>query len=113
MTSHFSNRASRRLPLDCAVYYSNGRWHASGTLQNLSRSGGCVTGTEPVCPGMHLRLFLVPLGHDGAIVVQDASVRWSSGAAFGIELHDLTLESQMRLARLVSQERPELIASTT
>ncbi len=112
MNSHFSTRLSRRLPLDCAVYYSNGRWHASGTLRNLSRSGGCVTGTEPVCPGMHLRLFLVPLGYDGAIMVQDALVRWSSGAAFGIELHDLPLDSQVRLARLVSQERPELIASS-
>jgi hypothetical protein len=110
MTHHLS-RIGRRMPFDCAVYYTNGSFHASGTLDNLSRSGGCVLGTEPVCPGMQLRVVLVPLGHDGAIVVRKASVRWSSGISFGIELTELSLDSRMRLSRLVSLDRPELLAS--
>ncbi len=112
MTSHFLSRKSRRVPFECAVYYTNGRFHASGVVDNLSASGGCVQGTQPVCPGMQLLLLLVPLGHEGAIVVQRASVRWSSGAAFGIELEDLSLDNQMRLARLVTKERSELFASS-
>ncbi|GKS58397.1 hypothetical protein YTPLAS18_19240 [Nitrospira sp.] len=112
MTSHHLSRKDRRVPLDCAVYYTNGRFHASGVLDNLSASGGCVQGTEPVCPGMRLRLLLVPLRHDGAIVVRDASVRWSTGAAFGIEIEELSLHSQMRLSQLMMKERCELFASS-
>ena len=112
MTSHHVSRKSRRIPFECAVYYTNGRFHASGVIDNLSPIGGCVQGTEPVCPGMRLRLLLVPLGHEGAIVVRTASVRWSSGAAFGVQLDELSLDSQMRLSRLVTVERSELFASS-
>ncbi len=111
MTSHHLSRKSRRIPFACAVYYTNGRFHASGTIDNLSSIGGCVQGTEPVCPGMNLRLVLVPMDHDGAVVVRQASVRWSTGTAFGIEWSDLSLDSQMRLSRLVTLARPELVAS--
>lgn len=112
MTSHHLSRKSRRVPFDCAVYYTNGQFHASGVLDNLSAFGGCVQGTEPVCPGMRLRLLLVPLRCDGAIVVRDALVRWSTGAAFGIEIEDLSLDSQMRLSQLVTKQRSELYASS-
>ncbi|MFO0773620.1 MAG: PilZ domain-containing protein [Nitrospiraceae bacterium] len=111
MMTHSSARKTRRIPLDCAVYYTNGRFHASGTVDNMSSVGGCVQGTEPVCPGMQLKLVMVPMGHDGAVIVRQASVRWSTGTAFGLEWADLSLESQMRLSRLVNTERPEIVAS--
>ncbi len=111
MITHHLTRKSRRISFDCAVYYTNGRFHASGVIDNVSRVGGCIQGTEPVCPGMNLRLVLVPHGQDGAVIVRQASVRWSTGTAFGLEWQDLSMDSQMRLSRLVSTSRAELVAS--
>lgn len=109
--SHHAARKSRRVPFDCAVYYTNGRFHASGMVDNMSSVGGCIQGTEPVCPGMNLRLVLVPRGENGAVIVRQAAVRWSTGTAFGLEWDDLSMESQMRLSRLVSTRRTEVLAS--
>jgi hypothetical protein len=113
MTSHFYRRTGRRTSLRCAVYYSNEQFHASGRTGNLSRTGGCVEGTEPVRPGMRLSVLVIPPDPHDSIWVEGATVRWCRGTMFGVELTDLPLGSQMRLARLVTSHGPTLWASLT
>lgn len=113
MTSHFFRRTGRRTALRCAVYYSNEWFHASGKTGNLSRTGGCVEGTEPVRPGMRLSVLVIPPDPHNSIWLQGATVRWCRGTMFGMELTDLPLASQMQLARLVSFHGPTLWASLT
>jgi hypothetical protein len=113
MTSHFFRRTGRRTILRCAVYYSNERFHASGRTGNLSRTGGCVEGTEPVRPGMRLSVLVIPPDPHDSIWVQGATVRWCRGTMFGIELTDIPLGTTMRLARLVTSQGPSLWASLT
>lgn len=113
MTSHFYRRTGRRTTVRCAVYYSNERFHASGRTGNLSRTGGCVEGTEPVRPGMRLSVLVIPPDPHDSIWVEGATVRWCRGTMFGVELTDLPLGSQMRLARLVTSHGPTLWASLT
>jgi hypothetical protein len=82
------------------VYYTNGTFHASGTVKNLSGSGGLVQGTHPVHEGMRLNVFLIPPEPRHPLLVKNAKVRWAHGSGFGIDLADLDPLTQAHLAHL-------------
>lgn len=104
-------RSATRLPVQCPVYYSNGEFHASGVVENLTSAGGRVRGTEPVRKGMELVVFLIPPAPQTALLIRRATVRWTNGAAFGIALIDLPSETQSELARMAVSQIPGLWAS--
>lgn len=87
MTVQTDKRRKPRCPVACAVYYSDGAFHASGMTENLTDNGGCLRGTEPVKVGMELTVLLIPPAHK-ALLVKKATVRWTKESLFGVELNE-------------------------
>ena len=87
MTSHENKRRDRRSPFSCAVYYSDGDFHASGMTENLTSHGGCLRGTHLVKVGMELVVLLIPPSKN-ALMIKKATVRWVGISRFGVELNE-------------------------
>lgn len=100
MTPDRCRRTTDRFQVQWPVYYSNGEFHASGLVQNLSGVGGRVSGSHPVNIGMSLIVFVIPPVPHGALLIRRATVRWANDRAFGVELSDLPPATQSELARL-------------
>ena len=88
MAVHIKKRRAVRSPISCAVYYSDGAFHASGVMENLTTQGGCVSGTtHTVTVGMELVVLLIPTAQR-ALMIKKATVRWVGNSSFGMELND-------------------------
>ncbi|MBA5866922.1 MAG: hypothetical protein GDA67_09555 [Nitrospira sp. CR1.3] len=85
MMFHSDKRMGLRVPITCAVYYSNGAFHASGITANLTHSGGCLHGSHDVQVGMELMLLLIP-PTQSALLIKKATVRWVRDRSFGVQL---------------------------
>lgn len=88
MMFHSDKRTGLRVPIICAVYYSDGAFHASGVTANLAQHGGCLRGSHHVEVGMVLTLLLIP-PTQSALLIRKATVRWVREQVFGVQLdHD-------------------------
>ena len=87
MVSHMDKRRVIRTQIACAVYYSDGDFHASGMTENLTEHGGCLRGTHLVTIGMELMVLLIPPAKN-ALMIRKATVRWVSESHFGVELNE-------------------------
>jgi hypothetical protein len=87
MASRLNKRRDIRTPFSCAVYYSDGDFHASGMTENLTDRGGCLRGTHEVAVGMQLVVLLIPTERH-ALIIKKATVRWADDAHFGVELSE-------------------------
>ncbi len=89
MMFHSEKRSDLRAPVACAVYYSDGAFHASGMTANLTQTGGCLRGTHSVQVGMELTVLLIPPTQN-ALLIRKVVVRWVKDTWFGVELdrHD-------------------------
>ena len=87
MAFRLNKRRDIRTPFSCAVYYSDGDFHASGMLENLTDRGGCLRGTHEVAVGMQLFVLLIPTERH-ALIIRKATVRWVEHAHFGVELSE-------------------------
>lgn len=104
-------RNAERTPVQCPIYYSDGKFQSSGTVENLTPAGGRVRGSHPVQKGMELIVILLLPDPRPALVVRHATVRWTNGRAFGIALTELDLAAQAELTRLATAQLPGLWAS--
>lgn len=111
MSSNSCKRASARLRVECPAYYSDGKFHASGTVQNLSEAGGLMKGTHAVQAGMDLVVLIIPPAPRTALLIRRATVKWVDGQTFGLELAELEPFAQAELARLAVAQIPGLWAS--
>ncbi|HEU4684735.1 MAG TPA: PilZ domain-containing protein [Nitrospira sp.] len=85
MMFHSNKRTSLRVPIVCAVYYSDGQFHASGLTTNLAPDGSCLHGSHQVTVGMVLTLLVIPPTQD-ALLIKRATVRWTRDRVFGVQL---------------------------
>ena len=85
VTSLWNKRCRVRTPLSCVAYYSDGQFHASGMMQNLTEHGGSVSGTHMVTVGMELTVLLIRPAKR-ALMIKKATVCWVRQTQFGIEL---------------------------
>jgi PilZ domain len=85
MAERNDKRRNIRTPLTCAVYYSDGAFHASGMTENMTESGGCLRGSHSVTVGMELTVLLIPPAQR-ALMIKKATVRWVDDQLFGVEL---------------------------
>lgn len=82
-----NKRRDVRSPITCAVYYSDGGFHASGMTENLTNHGGCLRGTHVVRVGMELLVLVIPTAQH-ALLIKKATVRWVADVHFGVELSE-------------------------
>jgi len=87
MAFRTTKRRDIRSSFSCAVYYSDGDFHASGMTENLTDRGGCLRGTHVVRVGMELVVLLIPTAKH-ALLIKKATVRWVGLAHFGVELSE-------------------------
>lgn len=111
MRSEPGKRTAARLRVQCPAYYSDGKFHASGTVENLSEAGGLVKGTHAVREGTELVVLVIPPAPRTALLIRRATVKWAKGTTFGMELAELEPAAQAELARLAVAQIPGLWAS--
>ena len=87
MTHHADKRRIPRTLLACAVYYSDGEFHASAVTENITSNGGLLRGTHVVTVGMELVMLVIPPSRN-ALLVQRATVRWVADSRFGVEVQE-------------------------
>lgn len=87
MATPSNKRRDIRTSLSCPVYYSDGHFHASGIVENLTNRGGRLHGTHLVKVGMELMMLLIPPAKH-ALIVRKATVRWVDNPHFGVELNE-------------------------
>lgn len=104
MTDHTDKRRIPRTPLACAVYYSNGKFHASAMTENLTSIGGLLRGTHFVTVGMELVMLIIPPSRN-ALLVKRATVRWVDESRFGVEV----LEADCGLVGELTDEEENLL----
>ncbi len=99
--TRFHVRAFRRFPVQCSVYYASETVQGSGTVWNVSLNGWRVDGTEPVATGTVMTLSVILPGQSPTVFVEQATVRWSRGQEFGVEVSSIREEEQARLVDFV------------
>ncbi|SLM49383.1 conserved protein of unknown function [Nitrospira japonica] len=111
MMVHSDKRRSLRVPITCAVYYSDGAFHASGVTANLNHSGGCLQGSHNVAVGMELMVLLIP-PTQSALLIRKATVRWVRDQFFGVQLDHNDTATSWELDQVAFDQRTPLSLMT-
>lgn len=98
----FHLRTYRRVPVHCEVYFSNDETVGTGTIWNLSRTGGRVDATVSVKRGAILTLFIVLPDSVQTVLVDRAEICWSRGHEFGLKVLSIKPEDDARLKHFVA-----------
>jgi hypothetical protein len=98
-------RKSKRFPLEASVAFSGVEviHEGDGTLCNLSRGGCAVTSKTVVQTGTYLSLKIHLQDRTSPLLVQLATVRWTSRHRFGLQFLLLETEEQTRLTNLLAK----------
>ena len=100
----FQLRTYRRIPVQCAVYFSNHNVQATGNLWNLSVGGCRVDGNTEVRPGMIFCLLLILGQRQQSIIVEQATVTWARGREFGLRINRIHTSDAKQLQQLVTSQ---------
>lgn len=68
-----------------------------GSAADLSEGGLGIRGNCPVNVGMELTLFLYLLDDEEPLFVSEATVVWTAGSLFGVEVKELSLHDADRM----------------
>ena len=95
-------RKSPRFPVRFTVVFSGDSTQGYGRVINISETGCAVESEASVSTVMGLRLLFSLPGHERALEVQLASVRWFQARRFGLEFIMMPAEAQVRLREFLS-----------
>ena len=101
-SSHsIDHRRMRRTRASFGIMYSgiNGDdvFIGDGSAVDLSEGGLGIRGNCPVKIGMELTLFLYLLDEEEPLFVSEATVAWTSGSLFGVEVKEVSLHDGDRI----------------
>ena len=108
MNTAHRERAAKRIPVQCPIYYSNGTFQAIGITEDITTSGGRIRGKEPVRVGMELVVIVIQPSPDIRMLIRRATVRWANGGDFGIALSDVPPQSESELKAMATVMLPGL-----
>jgi hypothetical protein len=72
-----------------------------GSAVDLSEGGVGIRGNCPVKVGMELTIFLYLPDDEEPLFVSEATVSWTAGSLFGVELKEVNLRDSDRLRALL------------
>lgn len=101
MGIRFRIRSHTRFRLDCPVYFMGTNFLGRGSLVNLSKSGSRIEGDQTVFPGTTLALRLFLPDKEAPVRVEQATVRWSNGTEFGLQILNMPPEDDSRLGQFI------------
>ncbi len=94
-------RKHPRFPVDFGSTFSGEHFAGQGTIGNLSVGGCSVESKITLTANSTLALHIQLPDSRWPLQIDRAVVRWSHGAAFGVEFVDMTQDNIDRLQRLV------------
>jgi hypothetical protein len=98
-------RYSERVLTHIPVIFASDDYVGEGTVNNVSVPGCEVMSSKAVEPGSYLEMKLLMPDNGPTLCVGLAKIRWSKGRRFGVEFIRMPGGDQIRLGRLVKQER--------
>lgn len=101
----FHIRTHRRIRIQCPIYYSNDQLTGTGAVWNVSLNGWRVDGNIPLTRGTTVSLFTLLPESGKAIIVDQATVRWSRGREFGLEIQQIQPDQVAQLQDFVTSHR--------
>lgn len=107
----FVVRKNTRFKDSAPVQYRGKGIAGEGTMKDLSLTGGAIAGTVPVSVGAVLTLNVGVPDEPGAMVVEQATVQWSKGGEFGLELtpqRQIAVRVTQLIATLVQNEQRDV-----
>ncbi|GMV49672.1 MAG: hypothetical protein NBKEAIPA_02933 [Nitrospirae bacterium] len=108
MSTAYRERGSKRLPVQCPIYYSNGNFQTIGLTEDLTPFGGRIRGREAVSVGMELVVIVIQPTSDQAMLIRRATVRWAQGAHFGLTFSAVPPQSESELKAMATLMLPGL-----
>ncbi len=95
------HRRAKRIGVSFGLMYSGIHGDdvliGDGNAVDLSEGGLGIRGNCPVTVGMELTLFLYLLDEEEPLFVSEATVAWTRGSLFGVELQEVGLHDGDRM----------------
>ncbi len=82
----FTIRTYRRISISCPIFYENAGEFGQGIVWNFSKNGWRIDGSLEVWPGMDITMFIFFPDLNEPLKIDKATVRWSRGQEFGLEV---------------------------
>ncbi|HEU4500647.1 MAG TPA: PilZ domain-containing protein [Nitrospira sp.] len=98
-------RYSERVLTDFPVIFAGDAYVGEGVVSNVSVPGCEILSNKPVEPGTYLEMKLMMPDSGPSLSVGLAKIRWCRGRRFGVEFIRMPGGDQVRLGRLVKQQR--------
>jgi hypothetical protein len=98
-------RYSERVLTGFPVVFAGDAYVREGIVNNVSVPGCEISSTKPVEPGTYLEMKLLMPDSGPSLCVGLAKIRWCRGRRFGVEFIRMPGGDQIRLGRLVKQQR--------
>jgi len=98
-------RYCERIQTDFPVIFSGDSYVEEGTVINVSVPGCEIVSKRLLAAGAYLEMKVLVPGNGSSICVGLAKVRWSDGYRFGVEFIRMPGHDQVRLGRLVKEQR--------
>jgi PilZ domain len=99
-------RQGRRHHIRCQINYLTPEGPTNGTLVDISRQGWRAVGERPVTRGTVLSLRVYLPDQSTPLEIEVATVRWTDGNEFGLELTTLRPEAAARLSEYLGAHLP-------
>ncbi|MDO8358389.1 MAG: PilZ domain-containing protein [Nitrospirota bacterium] len=99
-------RHNHRHHVSCQMNYLTTEGLTSGTLIDLSQHGWRVVGERPVMRGATLSMHVYLPDQSLPLDIDAATVRWTNGYEFGIELTTLSPDAAARLSDYLQNQLP-------
>jgi hypothetical protein len=98
-------RYSERVVTDFPVIFASDAYVGEGVVHNVSVPGCEISSSKPVEAGTYLEMKLMMPDSGPSLSVGLAKIRWCKGRRFGVEFIRMPGGDQVRLGRLVKQQR--------
>ena len=98
-------RYSERVLTDFPVIFAGDAYVGEGVVNNVSVPGCEILSNKSVEPGTYLEMKMMMPDSGPSLSVGLAKIRWCRGRRFGVEFIRMPGGDQVRLGRLVKQQR--------
>lgn len=96
-------RVRQRIEVDYPVTLNGEGGEGTGTMANLTITGGEIESTMAVSIGTHVRVHIQLSGARNPIDIAVATVRWQRGTRFGVEFVRFEGTAKVQLEQMLNQ----------
>lgn len=105
-------RRGPRYAVRCPVTYALHNGEAKGIVVDMSREGWRIQSAQPVTVGTAIRMGILVSSFPQPIPIEQAIVRWSNSAEFGIQLLEVAPIPAAQLSEFFSLVERQAVSSS-